>query len=312
MSNREALWGVSEKYGNAVLNTLGGIALYKTTNWFRNHYKNIKTGLDTYYAIKPKTQMARFKRRGFKRRRVSRRYGRKRRFYGAKRLARRVSSISRMLRSKGVRNTEIKYHEISGKTNANRPTTSVPAVKCLTADISQGTGNEDRIGAKIFIRKVNLQFQLRANNLSTSPETYVRILLIRDKQPASPTVGPIYADLFKFPQALPASADPDQSPSTMAMTMMTRKHTSNRIAGRFQWLHDKWYKVSNEAGVGSEIITIRRHMSIFKPCFYGDLPSDGDRGPGHIYMFAISNDGRNTVTSHPAFDWSVRLSFTDV
>jgi len=158
---------------------------------------------------------------------------------------------------------------------------------------------------------LNLKLQIRANSTATQPETYVRVLVLRDKQPASGTVGPIYADLFDFPQTLPASGDSDQTRATMALSMMTRRHTNNRIAGRFQWLYDRWFKVSNEAGTGHEVVTINKIINIFKPTHFGDLPSDGDRGPGQLYLYLISNEGKQPTTAWPAVDWSSRLSFTD-
>lgn len=312
MANREALWGVSEQYGNQVLNTIGGIALYKATNWYRNNYKNIKTGLDVYYAQGNQKKMARFRRNGYKRRRIGRRYGRKRRFYRSKRLAGRVRRISKMLRSKGIRNTEIKYINNFDVQLGNRPTTTLPAQFCFTSQVTQGTGREDRIGAKIFVRKLNLKFQIRANSAATNPETYVRILIIRDKQPASATVGPIYNDLFDFPAPLPTSAAIDQGATTMAFTMQTFKKMNDRIKGRFQWLFDKWVKVSNDEGTGHSTITFNKIINVFKPAYYGDLPSDGDRGPGHIYMYLVSNEGKQSNTAWPDVNYSCRMSFTDV
>lgn len=307
MSNREAIWGVSEHHANQVLNTVVGLGVYKATNWFRNNYKNIKTGLDTYYAIKPKTQMARFRRTGFKRRRLSRRYGKKRRFYRSKRgLAGRVRRISRMLRSKGVRNTEIKYNDTYNATYMDPPSVSGPIPTVLTS-IARGTTQNDRIGAKVFIRKIRFQAVITAGAAPTYPEQYGLIYIVRDKQPASETVAPTYYDMFKFPIALPPSG---QAQGNLAM--MTMRHIGNRMQNRFQVLAKWRFKVVAESGAGAKTVYINKTIPVFKPCYYGTASDLSTRGPGQIYAYYISSDPSTTSANQIQIQTVQRVSFTDI
>lgn len=302
----------SETEYNTWLNTFITSSAISGVKWYANNYDTVKKAYELYKSTFGQTQMARYRKRGFKRRRVhgrKKRYGRRK--YGRRGgLGRRVRSISRFLRNKGLRNIETKYFDIHADPTAPQyayrwDVTRDPQIT-FTQDILQGNQYDMREGAKIFVRKIRMYAMFTASSTSSYPEQYIRWFVVRDKRPDSSTVIPKLGDILYNEIATSASS---QAYGNLAL--MTFKEINNRQAGRFQFLAQGMHKVVNESGTGEKTVLWKKTISVRQPCYYGTSTGANDLGCGHIYFFAYSSDGSSVDANYPLMQYACRVYFTD-
>lgn len=283
-------------------------------------YKGLRTFINNKGLIKDvyelsgtnQTKMA----RRFKRRRIGgrkRRNGRRSRRGGRRGggLAKRVARISRMLRSKGIASTEIKWQNVAGSALPINPLTSARGADLwFTENIVDGTTKSNRIGAKIFIRNLRMRFLLSASSTATYPEQYVRWIIVRDKKPASSSNSPELQQLFMTNNVPGSGATQAQG----NLSMVTYGWYNNRHSGRFQVLSQGMTKLVNESGAGEKTKWFKINKKIQKPCSYGLGVSTPpiDIGVGHIYMYFWSSEPSATTANKPNVTFEYRLTWTDV
>lgn len=264
--------------------------------------------------IRSKAQMARYRKRGYKRRKLSskrRRYGKRR--YGKRRgsLSRRVRGISNFLRNKGIRNVESKYYSAFGgaatPAYADRYDVARAPIIGFTKGISNGNDYTSRNGAKIFIRKIKLYLMFTASSSAPYPEQYIKWCVVRDKKPDSQTNDPILNDVVFNNIGTSASG---QAYGNIAL--MTFRDVNNRYTNRFSWLASGVHKIVNENGTGEKTVFIKKNIRVNQPCYYGTSQTDVDRGAGHIYLYAYSTSGSSTPADSPTIQFAYRVYFTDV
>lgn len=255
-----------------------------------------------------KTQMAR---RYGKRRRVSRK---SRRRYGKRRYRRGRSNggtrrLYRRLRNKGIFSTEVKYrdNELLGYRVQHVSSGLGPAV--TFTDLSEGATYQERIGAKVFIRKIKLYMQFGCGSSGSAPqdETYIRWAIVRDKVPDAAANPAFITEPFDFFYPNPTNFN-----ETVA-GMCPFRWVNNRQAKRFQYLWGGMTKVTTNSAAGYERTMIKKIIRVNKPCQYGNEDSVNDRGPGQLYFFVWSDQyGPNSQDAiYPYLNMYYRVSFTD-
>lgn len=310
------IWGITDAQINHYTNKFVAATALSGLTWFKNNHRLIKDAYDLYQGFRQKKEMAtgrrgryrkskRYRRRGFKRRRIGRRRSG---------LGRRVRAINRLLRTKGIRNAEIKYLDVA--TIASTPTeyenyeASRGPKFNLTLPIVQSDTKEGRAGAKIFVRKIKLYMSFFANQATTAgTDQLVRWIVVRDKHPSSPTSMPQMEELFIVSQAAGGV------PTTAAMgwsSMHTFRYIDNRLAGRFSWLASGIVRLGRNIGSqGFSTVMLKKTIRVMQPTYFGNQESlvDADFGKGQIYLYAYSTEvGGNFPTGTVSY----RVSYTDL
>lgn len=295
----------NEDQANQAINTFVASTALSGVNWFRNNYQTIKSGLDTYHALKSKTKMARGKFRGRARRGRSRRYVKKRRFYrrGRGSLGRRIRGISRMLRAKGVNSAEVKYRDRQLSTQFLVYDPSVQGTNLLEG-ISQGTDNQQYLGRKVFIRHIKFGAIIQASDTLLIPD-WVRILVVRDRRPDEDATPPSISEVY---QQLSGWTTGSWTTAQLTKAAFMFKYVNNRQAGRFQIIANRFLRVQPiETGASGGHIQFRKR--IMKPWHLdGANLVSGARGLGQLYLYLI---GGVSATS-TAIDCVWRVSYTDL
>jgi len=297
----------NEEQFNNYLIGLGVSSVYSAIRWYRNNHAEIKLTYDLLQQLQKKKMARRFgrkrnyRRRGYKRRRIS---GRRR--YGRAKLSRRIRSISRMLRSKGIRSTEIKYVDSNGGGTVTRLQSSNVADLKFTKDIAQGNAYNQRVGGKIFVRKIRMYIMFTASSTSTYPEQYVKWLVVREKTAITAGAVPDIGQVISAPVTSPATQGGGNQ------TIMTSKYVNNRFQNRFQVLWSGLTKVVNESGSGEKTRLFKKTIKVFKPTEYGINPDGTDLGPGQIYLYMWSSDPTTASANQVSYQYFYRVSFTDV
>lgn len=255
------------------------------------------------------TKMARRRGRGsYRRRRSGRRYRRGGRRY--RRTNRRVGRLYKRLKNKGVLSTEIKYRDDELEHQRIGSDVNEPPVITFT-DISEGHAYQERIGAKIFARRIKIAMYFTgSNNADAIGEQYVRWVIVRDKVPDLAGTPPNLTEVFDFWYPTPTSNEQAQ------LNMFPFKHVNTRFAKRFQVLWTGMVKVTKDNTTLQQRQYIKKILRINKPVQYGRADSVLDRGPGQIYMYFYGNSipastTGNTTDSLPLVSCAYRFSFTD-
>lgn len=261
------------------------------------------------YILKKKMARRYGKRRRVSRRSSRRRYGRRRFRRGGRRYSRSTRGLYRRLRNKGIFSTEVKYRddELLGYRVQRVNSTLFP---CITfTNLSEGVTYQERIGAKLFIRKIKLYLQFGAGDAGSLPqdETYIRWALVRDKVPDTSSNPPFITEPFDF--FYPNPVDFNQATAGMCMF----RHVNNRFAKRFQYIWGGMTKVSVNSAAGYERTIIKKIVKINKPVQYGVGDDLSDIGPGQLYFYVWSDQyGPNEQNSvYPYMNCYYRVSFTD-
>lgn len=245
-----------------------------------------------------KTMLRGRKRSGSKyirKRKPKRRYGRG--------LHGKIKRINRTLFRSGLKSIETKYVRV-GRTetlNVINPADSSAAINLLQA-VDQGVEQDQILGGKCFIKHIRMRYVIRAG--TNTGETYCRVLVVRDKQPAVAGTPPQLNDVVDlYYGSTPATtSEADQQ-------LFLWKYINNRNRGRFQILADKWHKIVPTAAAGDAMVASKINISVMKPWRSEGTETGmlGNRGPGQIYYFVWSN----TLTNGPTMNVVWRTSYTD-
>lgn len=301
----------NEDQANYALGSFAVATAYSGLKWFRNNHGEIKLAHEAYNNVFRKKEMAKYRKRGFKRRRVGR-YGGKYRKRGrgrrSARLARRVRRISRIISSKGLNSTEIKYRDLLFDWQVSKPESNNQPNINFSSGIVQGDDYNQRNGNKIFIRKINLHFMISASTTSTNNEHWIRWIVVRDKMPDSGSVAPFYSEIFE--SSWTAAGAATQAATNQSFFIM--RYINNRYKNRFQWLWTGVTKVSKDGGTDANIKWFKKKIKVFKPMYFeGDNP-DSYRSVGQLYLLAFSTEPTATVANMPRIVGKYRISYTDL
>jgi len=299
----------NEDQANYALGSFVVASAYSGLSWFRKHHGEIKLAKEAYDNI-GKKEMASYKRYR-KRRRIGRKYGKRRskryRKYGRGSLARRVRRISRIINSKGIKSAEVKYRDATFDWQVSKAEANNQPNVNFASGIVQGLDIDERLGNKIFIRKINLQFFISASTTSTNFEHWVRWIVFRDAHPDSDSVSPFYNEVFQTNFA-PAGAVAQWQAN---LAFLLNRYVNNKFKNRFQWLWTGVTKVSKDGGTAETIKVFKKKIKVFKPMhFVGDVP-EANRGPGQLYLMAFSTEPSATVANMPRIVGTYRISYTD-
>lgn len=197
--------------------------------------------------------------------------------YSAMELAGKAYTAARYL--KGMINTEKKHFDTD--INAQTPTSSGTLLSIC--DIAQGDNIQERLGNSILCKSALVRLTTTIN--ATATATFVRVLVIRDKQQIADT-----------DPALNKVLDGSHG------TYITAPHNTDYV-GRFETLYDRVHKVDDN----SHII---KYTSIYCPInkhirFNGAASTDVQKNG--LYLLLISSEATNA----PTLDGFARISFYD-
>jgi len=176
----------------------------------------------------------------------------------------------------------------------------------LTKDIAQGQAYNQRIGGKIYVRKIRIYIIFTASSTATYPEQYVKWMVVREKTAITAAAVPDIGQVVSVPV---------NSPTTQTggnQTIMTSAYINNRFQDRFQVLWQGLTKVVNESGSGEKTRLYKKTIKVFKPAEYGTTAGATDLGPGQIYLYMWSTDPTTTSANQVTYQFFHRVSFTDV
>lgn len=319
-------------------------------------FKRFKPNSYGSYTLHPgntEKKMARFRQR--KRFRSGTKTKRRRGgFRRGRRLIKRVRRINRGLFRKGLKSIEVKYYqniEATDQANtgsnilyginesvlqANANAFPLTAKVNCSSGINQGTGRNERIGNKIFIRHLRIRGGVWAStDANAANECYVKIMVLRVKEgqgtPTSAvTTTPTADNVFDSINTLTSrwtgsgvNSGPLAGSSSVKAKVMLNftnvwKYLHARWGNDFQVLKSKVIKVSKETGVNSEKKLFKMNIPIFKPAHW-DGTTSTDPQDGHILIYywcdQPSQDPVLALASmaptRPQMGFSWRLSYTD-
>lgn len=268
-----------------------------------NAYKRYKSSSYTLLPNETKMPLSKRRRTGA---RSSRSFVRRRRRsrYGG--LRRKFSRFRRTLRRKGILAIETKYYEgslsIAVPTYLDATPDQSPQRNGHLTAISRGSAASQRIGNKVWIRKLRIHFFLTANKApEANNEQYVRIFVIRDQSPLAEDVSSATSTrIGYYLQATNNSGD---------LNLHPWQYINNFRADRPKILYSKLIKVSKDTGVAYETISWKKTINVFKPCHWSNDTSNTAVGKGQIYLFAYTNEDNPLYVPGLQFAW--RTMFTD-
>lgn len=321
-------------------------------------FKRFKTGF-SLLGQPTQTEMARS---GFKQRKrfrgrtktITKRRRKYRRGMGG--IKRRVRRISRTMYRKGLNAVEIKYKQFSEGTNRNNAgsnvlygiseavlqgsATSFPltAKNSPSASIAIGSGKEQRVGNRIFLRHLRIKGGVWANtSANAANEVYVRIMVVRWKQAqGDPTTQvstvPTADNTFDSVNAAAPRYNGTGINTTFTLSADNYAYVMANFSNQWKYMHNRWkndyqilwkktIKVSKETGVNAEKRFFKANIPIFKPASFAGV-TDTDAQDGHIYIYywcdcvsqnpaQLPFDGTFSAL-RPSLGYTYRLSWTDL
>jgi len=276
---------------------------FGVANTIYNAFKRRRTGFTVNAGSGSNTQK---KMRFSKRRRVGSRTITRRRRRGRTGLRRKFTRFSRTLRRKGILAIETKYSEglLDNFTiepwDDTDPTLSPTRNGHVTA-IAQGINASQRIGGKIWIRKLRLHIFVSAHPTAGLNEQYIRVFVIRDLAPLVPDVSASGSTrIGYYLQATGTNAN---------LNLMPWQYINSYRAPRPQILYTALIKVSRETGSDFQYKAWKKTINVFKPCHYDSASANTDVGKGQIYCFWYTNE--TNVVAPPKVEFAWRVSYTD-
>lgn len=297
------------------------------------------------YVYGDQTEMARYGAR--KRRRIGSRTRTTRRRRGLvfKRggIKRRLKRVWTFMRRKGLRNIETKYNQIRITTSQGgavppTPNTLVGTLSEITAGsppvninncnpklwitgINRGTGRDQRIGDKVFIKDVKLRGMIQANvDPDAANEVYFKIMVVRvkdaeafDAVSRTSTKTPTIKQIYDFFGDTNDMDDPVSFGGREAF-INTWKFYSNKWADDFTILKQKVIKIAKETGSPDEKKLFKMNIRVNQPAKWeDDSPQDG-----HIFIYYFCDSLRQNGASigaelvRPVLRLTVRTTWTDI
>lgn len=242
----------------------------------------------------------------------------------------RIRRIWSFMRRQGLRNSETKYIQATfasgtAVASSTRITVlsnpdSLSAKLCLSQGIAAGTGQQQRIGQKVLLKKLRIRFFFTAPPKDDSGEVFVpqenhiRFMIVREKEALGAVVGDTNPSLYHIFQNVIGSDT--QSPTTpqagdsRLQFISLYKYYSSKFADNYTVLLDRTIKVANEDGGDRYYRMFKYNINIMQPCLWDHV---GNRGDGHIYLFWFCDiTSVNETAGHiPLAHMSYRLTFAD-
>lgn len=189
-----------------------------------------------------------------------------------KRIAGKV--VSRRLRNE----QELKFHVVPGLSLGVDTTGTVTDL----TNIPQGTTDEYRIGDKVYLRSLRLNYQIKA----ADSVNYMRVAVFQwtDNTTADPTPTDLLQNVATYPIISPWYHDRIQ-------------------AGVIKVLYDKVHYLDSDDSEAIAFVKINRGLRRHVQYVGG-----GPQGVNKLYLFTISDSG---VVSHPTITYYTKLQFTD-
>lgn len=176
---------------------------------------------------------------------------------------------------KGIINSEKHHHTLNSSVT---PSTSGSVISLH--EIAQGDTDSTRTGNSILAKSLAFRFLINMNPSAT--QTYVRILLIQDKQQIADT-GPSITDVLH---------------SASVQSLLLIQHI-----GRFQVLHDQVVDLDNSLRTTKMTKLYKKLHTHIR--YNGSAASDIQKNG--YYLMVLSNEATNT----PTVFYNTRLSFYD-
>lgn len=226
-------------------------------------------------------------------------------------LLKKIKRINSKLFRKGIFNIETKYLRtgVTLQVTVPAPNSSSSNITNIMSTLTRGEDFDEMNGGKIFVKNLRMQYFLRGPS-SMPTDSFVRVMVVRDKQPASPSVGPQLLQLNDF---YSASIPTTQSDADLAM--MNWKYTHSNWAGRFQVLYSRLHVVSPDLqGYYAKNKFVTSTIRVNKPWYTAATEAqtnDAQRGVGQLYLVAYSNAIVGTPADAPYLNVAWRASFTD-
>jgi len=249
--------------------------------------------------------MARFRRRGFKRRRIG-----PRRTYRRRRIFRR--RFRRQLTRIGIGRPERKFDDTPFDSVAV-PVFSTSLAPTLLTGVAEGSDNNERIGRRVLLTNLQLRMNFYAAPIASAgvtpyPWTTIRLLIVRDTQFTGanvPTLGDVLGTTFIN--------------SIYSFNDLQVQGTS-----RFRTMVDKiWDQYSGNYSTLAEpdLLSIgvknARFWKYYKKMrrelfFNGPTNVDTDAGRNAIWMWVFRSNPLSDGTPTASYRGGCRIRFTDV
>lgn len=196
--------------------------------------------------------------------------------FGGKRRRRRKMALSRKVNLIMARSQPETKFVAAGSTGAI--TTAV--VMDMLPNWVQGTGDTNRVGAKIFMKYLIFKAALTWNSSSTIQFSAIRLTLVEYRDATLPA----YTDVF-----------------ASSLDLLALWSTNN--AGRYRVLHDRVYRVGDRGNAG-RVNYINIKLKLNKHLIFAE---DADTAPNNVrYAILLIGDD----TNGPNLKFSNRIAFT--
>lgn len=246
--------------------------------------------------------MARFRRRGFKRRRLGRR-----RIFRRRRVFRR--RFRRQLTRIGIGRPERKFVD-TPVPSATVPAFATSVTPILLTGIAEGSDNNERIGRRVLLTNLQIRLLFTAEQETVTPLPYItfRLLIVRDSQFTGtnvPTLGDVLGTTWI--NSIWAFNDLQVQGTSRFRTMVDKiwvQYASTwdadpdpdlLVAGQVNARFWKYYK------------KMRKELFFNGPT---DVPSDSGRNA--IWMFIFKQDPNGVVPLNGLVEGGIRIRYTDV
>ncbi len=211
-----------------------------------------------------------------------------------RRMAKRPRGVQWQRRGRFANGGELKFHDIA--IDLAPVLTAGSILNAGTVNIiAQGVLENQRIGRKCTIRKINWRYQIVLPNTASASETAdtVRLIFFVDKQTngLTATVGNILASAnFQAFRALENS-------------------------GRFIILMDKTHKINTQGGIGGATLLFAENQQnyVFNKTVNIPLEFDNSFSDGRLTTIRTNNFGVLAISqgAHAGLDSQLRLRFSD-
>lgn len=242
--------------------------------------------------------MARFRRRGFKRRRIYRRRSFRRRRLFRRRFRRNLTRV-------GIGRPERKFAD-NPIDAATIPVFATSLAPELLTGIAEGSDNNERIGRRVLLTnlQIRLKFAASSTSVTASPYTVIRLLIVRDSQFTGanvPTLGDVLGTTFI--NSIYAFNDLQVQGTSRFRTMVDKIWV--QYSGQLNAVPDP-----DQTDIGTANSRFWKYYKKMRRELYFNGPTDvnTDAGRNAIWMWVM----RDTATIAALVEGGVRIRFTDV
>lgn len=204
----------------------------------------------------------------------------------AKARSKKQLATKQYVKSQISRGQEKKYQQYQTTAAAIDPSTGL--VQCVSNNIAQGTGENQRIGDKITPKKLRLMYALEG----ADDYNLVRVLVVQWRQTTAsgaPTLSEVLTDNNSVYAPL-GFYDEDHIPSQCKV------------------LYDKLHMLNGSTSSPIQAKVVRKTISKFKGKKIDFEAGSTNVGNNHIYVLMISD---STAIAHPSVTLNARFEYTD-